>query len=63
MLILVKHFCDISLCHCETGKYAMKDLVANLPVSPHNHDISSDTVAAVLATLNEVVKKNSEFAQ
>ncbi|XP_046653998.1 armadillo repeat protein deleted in velo-cardio-facial syndrome homolog isoform X3 [Daphnia pulicaria] len=61
------------------GKYAMRDLVQKLPSStppPANtknqqgiqqqHDLggaSDETIAAVLATLNEVIKKNAEFAR
>ena len=48
-----------------TGKYAMRDLVQKLPsVSPqHDHGTSDDTIAAVLATLNEVIKKHPEFSR
>ena len=47
------------------GKYAMRDLVQKLPsVSPqHDHGTSDDTIAAVLATLNEVIKKHPEFSR
>ena len=58
------------------GKYAMRDLVQKLPSSsagnaknqqqqqPHDMNSASDeTIAAVLATLNEVIKKNAEFAR
>ncbi|CAG0893539.1 unnamed protein product [Darwinula stevensoni] len=47
------------------GKYAMRDLVQKLPSGNPQHDLgtSDDTIAAVLATLNEVVKKNAEFAR
>lgn len=47
------------------GKYAMKDLVSKLPNGNAQHDYgtSDDTVAAVLATLNEVVSKNADFAK
>lgn len=47
------------------GKYAMRDLVQKLPSGNIQHDqgISDDTIAAVLATLNEVIKKNAEFAR
>ncbi|XP_022686065.1 catenin delta-2-like isoform X2 [Varroa jacobsoni] len=46
------------------GKYAMNDLVQKLPNGNPQHDMgtSDDTVAAVLATLNEVIVKNSDFA-
>ena len=42
----------------------MRDLVQKLPsVSPqHDHGTSDDTIAAVLATLNEVIKKHPEFS-
>jgi len=47
------------------GKYAMRDLVQKLPSSgrPQDHPASDDTIAAVLATLNEVIKKNAEFSR
>ncbi|XP_022244181.1 armadillo repeat protein deleted in velo-cardio-facial syndrome-like isoform X3 [Limulus polyphemus] len=47
------------------GKYAMRDLVQKLPNSSSAHDAgtSNETVAAVLATLNEVIVKNSDFAR
>lgn len=47
------------------GKYAMRDLVSKLPNGNPQHDVaaSDDTVAAVLATLNEVIVKNGEFAR
>lgn len=47
------------------GKYAMKDLVSKLPNGNAQHDYgtSDDTVAAVLATLNEVISKNADFAK
>ncbi|CAG0883339.1 unnamed protein product [Cyprideis torosa] len=47
------------------GKYAMRDLVQKLPSGHPAQDqgTSDDTIAAVLATLNEVVKKNAEFAR
>lgn len=47
------------------GKYAMKDLVSKLPNGNAQHDYgtSDDTIAAVLATLNEVVAKNADFAK
>ncbi|XP_050671727.1 catenin delta-2 isoform X20 [Leptidea sinapis] len=47
------------------GKYAMRDLVQKLPPPSHHHDqgTSDDTVAAVLATLNEVIKKSAEFSR
>lgn len=43
----------------------MRDLVQKLPSGNIQHDqgISDDTIAAVLATLNEVIKKNAEFAR
>ncbi|XP_056646026.1 catenin delta-2 isoform X1 [Diorhabda sublineata] len=47
------------------GKYAMRDLVQKLPSGNTQHDqgTSDDTIAAVLATLNEVIKKNAEFSR
>jgi len=46
------------------GKYAMRDLVQKLPSGrPHEQGTSDDTIAAVLATLNEVIKKNAEFSR
>ncbi|XP_065210266.1 catenin delta-2 isoform X2 [Planococcus citri] len=47
------------------GKYAMRDLVQKLPSGSLTHDqiTSDDTIAAVLATLNEVIKKNAEFSR
>ncbi|VVC28829.1 Hypothetical protein CINCED_3A007441 [Cinara cedri] len=47
------------------GKYAMRDLVQKLPSGNAQNDqgTSDDTIAAVLATLNEVIKKNAEFAR
>lgn len=43
----------------------MRDLVQKLPSGNAQHDqgTSDDTIAAVLATLNEVIKKNAEFAR
>ena len=43
----------------------MRDLVQKLPSGiPHNDQgTSDDTIAAVLATLNEVIKKNAEFSR
>lgn len=43
----------------------MKDLVLKLPNGSPQHDagISDDTIAAVLATLNEVIAKHSDFAR
>ena len=43
----------------------MRDLVQKLPsVSPqHDHGTSDDTIALVLATLNEVIKKHPEFSR
>lgn len=48
-----------------SGKYAMRDLVQKLPSgnSQHDQSTSDDTVAAVLATLNEVIKKHPEFSR
>lgn len=47
------------------GKYAMRDLVQKIPSGNPLHDqgTSDDTIAAVLATLNEVIKKNAEFSR
>ncbi|XP_054709799.1 catenin delta-2-like isoform X2 [Uloborus diversus] len=47
------------------GSYALKDLVLKLPNGSRDHDmeISDDTCSAVLATLNEVVGKQSDFAR
>ncbi|XP_043232679.1 armadillo repeat protein deleted in velo-cardio-facial syndrome-like isoform X2 [Amphibalanus amphitrite] len=47
------------------GKYAMRDLVQKLPSGSAQQDqaTSDDTVAAVLATLNEVIKKSAEFTR
>ncbi|XP_076355944.1 catenin delta-2-like isoform X4 [Tachypleus tridentatus] len=48
------------------GKYAMRDLVQKLPSSDPLQEgggSSDDTLAAVLATLNEVIIKNSDFAR
>lgn len=43
----------------------MRDLVQKLPSGnqPHDQVASDDTIAAVLATLNEVIKKNAEFSR
>lgn len=43
----------------------MRDLVQKLPSGNSQNDqgTSDDTIAAVLATLNEVIKKNAEFAR
>ena len=47
-----------------SGKYAMRDLVQKLPSSNQaDHGTSDDTIAAVLATLNEVIKKHPEFSR
>ena len=47
------------------GKYAMRDLVQKLPScnQTQDHTTSDDTIAAVLATLNEVIKKHPEFSR
>jgi hypothetical protein len=49
------------------GKYAMRDLVSKLPSSNASQlssgGASDDTIAAVLATLNEVIAKNADFAK
>ena len=42
----------------------MRDLVQKLPSSnSHDGSTSDETIAAVLATLNEVIKKNAEFSR
>ncbi|KAL1430655.1 hypothetical protein MTO96_002261 [Rhipicephalus appendiculatus] len=43
----------------------MSDLVQKLPNGNPQHDVgtSDDTIAAVLATLNEVIVRNSDFAR
>ena len=42
----------------------MRDLVQKLPSgNPQDHGTSDDTIAAVLATLNEVIKKHPEFSR
>lgn len=45
------------------GKYAMRDLVQKLPSGNVQHDqnTSDDTITAVLATINEVIKKIQSF--
>ncbi len=50
---------------CDVGKYAMRDLVQKLPSGNPQRDVgtSDDTIAAVLATLNEVIKKHPEFSR
>ena len=50
---------------CVVGKYAMRDLVQKLPSGNAQRDVgtSDDTIAAVLATLNEVIKKHPEFSR
>ena len=55
------HLTDI----CVAGKYAMRDLVQKLPSGNPQRDVgtSDDTIAAVLATLNEVIKKHPEFSR
>jgi len=47
------------------GKYAMRDLVQKLPSGNPQRDVgtSDDTISAVLATLNEVIKKHPEFSR
>lgn len=46
------------------GKYAMDDLIRKLPNGDNQADLASDeTIAAVLATLNEVISKNVDFAR
>ena len=43
----------------------MRDLVQKLPSCNQQQDMttSDDTIAAVLATLNEVIKKHPEFSR
>jgi hypothetical protein len=43
----------INMFFCETGKYAMRDLVQKLPSGnpQHDHGTSDDTIAAVLVTV------------
>ena len=43
----------------------MRDLVQKLPSGNPQRDVgtSDDTIAAVLATLNEVIKKHPEFSR
>ncbi len=43
----------------------MRDLVQKLPScnQTQDHTTSDDTIAAVLATLNEVIKKHPEFSR
>ncbi len=49
---------------CFLGKYAMRDLVQKLPAgNQQDMATSDDTIAAVLATLNEVIKKHPEFSR
>ncbi|XP_064635966.1 catenin delta-2-like isoform X3 [Lineus longissimus] len=46
------------------GKYAMQTLIKKLPNSrgqKMDYPVSDDTIAAVLATLYEIVKKNADF--
>ena len=48
------------------GKYAMRDLVQKLPSTQGGRadpGASDETIAAVLATLNEVIKKSTEFSR
>ncbi|KAH9506504.1 Plakophilin-4, variant 3 [Dermatophagoides farinae] len=50
------------------GKYALKDLVFKITCSiSYRYSLetgtSDDTVAAVLATLNEVIARNPDFAK
>ncbi|XP_023216494.1 catenin delta-2-like isoform X2 [Centruroides sculpturatus] len=44
------------------GKHAMRDLIQKLPSSASQQIASDDTIAAILATLNEVIVRNSDFA-
>lgn len=45
----------------------MRDLTAKIPSgSPENHELvasSDETIAAVLATINEVVRRHQEFGR
>ncbi|KAL3842925.1 hypothetical protein ACJMK2_020899 [Sinanodonta woodiana] len=45
------------------GKYAMKQLVSNLPQDNRQRETNDETVSAVLATLNEVIQHNQDFAK
>lgn len=47
------------------GKYAMPDLVNKLTTTYNDQDCSSsdDTIAAVLATLHEVISNNVDFVR
>ncbi|KAK2713352.1 hypothetical protein QYM36_009275, partial [Artemia franciscana] len=49
----------------DVSKYAMRDLVQKLPTGNASQDqaTSDETISAVLATLNEVIKKNAEFSR
>lgn len=45
------------------GKYAMKQLISNLPQENRPKELTDETVCAVLACLNEVIQHNQEFAK
>ncbi|XP_045175328.2 splicing regulator ARVCF-like isoform X4 [Mercenaria mercenaria] len=45
------------------GKYAMKQLISNLPQENRPKELTDETVCAVLACLNEVISHNQEFAK
>lgn len=61
----IEYGCVLFSFYVFSGKYAMRDLVQKLPSGNPQHDqgTSDDTIAAVLATLNEVIKKNAEFSR
>ncbi|XP_052220762.1 splicing regulator ARVCF-like isoform X3 [Dreissena polymorpha] len=45
------------------GKYAMKQLVSNIPQDGRPRETSDETVAAVLACCEEVIQHNQDFAK
>jgi len=56
----------MTLFYCPlSGKYVMHDMVSKLPSSrgPAELTLSNETIAAMEATLYEVVKSSSEFAK
>lgn len=62
--VLTKLFWGFYENSCISGKYAMRDLVQKLPSgNTHDSGTSDETIAAVLATLNEVIKKSAEFSR
>lgn len=56
------NFNSVCVCVCETGKYAMRDLVNRLP-GGSTTQMSDETVAAICCTLHEVSSKNMENAK